>query len=98
MTSRDGPRITETFAAEGLFGVADELNCSPQDALDVLLNLQLVPFVSAKRRLLLRALLDHKDESHIAAGEALDISRWTVATYRRQLGTERPESTATSAS
>ena len=27
--------------------------------------------------------------SHVAAATALNISRWTIATYRRQLGTER---------
>lgn len=87
--ARDGARIKAAFDAGGLYGVAEQLDCSPEDALDVLVNSQLLPFVSPRRRLLLRQLVCLGDRSHVAAGEALHISRWTVATYRRQLGIER---------
>jgi hypothetical protein len=55
----------------------------------VVLNSQLVPFVSPARRLVLRRLVGLREQSHVAAGAALDISRWTIATYRRQLGIVR---------
>jgi hypothetical protein len=85
----DSSRIKASFESTGLYGVAQHLNCSPEDALDVLLASQLVPFASPRRRLLLRRLVGLRDSSHVAAGEALNISRWTVATYRRQLGIDR---------
>ena len=87
--ARDVPRIKAAFDSLGIYGVAEHLGCSPEDALDVLVNAQLLPFVSTRRRLLLRQLIGLSAMSHIAAGEALNISRWTVATYRRQLGAER---------
>ncbi len=85
----DVPHIKAAFDSRGIYGVAKHLDCSPEDALDVLVNARLLPFVSPRRRLLLRQLIGLHDMSHIAAGEALNISRWTIATYRRQLGTER---------
>jgi hypothetical protein len=89
MIARDSLRIRAAFDSAGVFGVAAHLDCSPEDALDVLVSSQLLPFVSSRRRLLLRQLVGLSDRSHVAAGEALRISRWTVATYRRQLGIER---------
>jgi hypothetical protein len=89
LITRDRPRIKQAFESEGLYGVAQHLDCSPADALDVVLNAQLLPFVSARRLLVLRRLVGLTGSSHIAAGEELGISRWTVATYRRQLGIDR---------
>jgi FixJ family two-component response regulator len=75
--------------------VADELGCDPEDALAVLLNARLLPFVSAQRRALLRELVALRGLSHVDAAEALNISRWTVATYRSALGIDhRPSSCA----
>ena len=92
----DVSAIKTAFDSSGLNGVAEQLNCSPQDALDVLLNTQLLPFVSTQRRLLLRQLVALNDVPHVAAARALNISRWTVAALRGQLGielrTERPTS------
>ena len=88
--ARDRARITATFDSSGLYGVAHLLDCSPEEALDIVLGAQLVPFASPRRRLLLRQLVGLRDRSHVAAGEALHISRWTIATYRRQLGIDRP--------
>ena len=89
LLARDSTQIKNAFEAGGLYGVAVHLDCTPEDAIDVLLSSQLVPFVSPRRRLLLRQLVALGDRSHIAAGEALNISRWTIATYRRQLGIDR---------
>ena len=89
LLARDNSRIREVFESAGLYGVAEHLDCSPEDAIDVLLSSQLLPFVSPRRRLVLRRLVGLGDRSHIAAGEALNISRWTIATYRRQLGIDR---------
>jgi hypothetical protein len=86
---RDPSGIAAAFDAEGLYGVADHLDCSPSDALDVLLSSRLVPFVSSRRHQLLRQLVALGDCSHIAAAEDLNISRWTVATYRQLLGFDR---------
>jgi hypothetical protein len=87
--ARDRAQIGRVFDAAGLYGVALHLDCSPEDAVDVLLSTQLVPFVSQQRRLVLRRLAGLGDRSHIAAGEMLNVSRWTIATYRRQLGIDR---------
>jgi hypothetical protein len=89
LLARDRAQIQTVFDAAGLYGVALHLDCSPEDAVDVLLSSQLVPFVSPHRRLVLRRLVALGDRSHIAAGEALNISRWTIAAYRRQLGIDR---------
>ena len=98
LTTRDRPRIKATFEASGLHGVARQLDCTPEDALDVLLNAQLLPFASSRRRHVLRRLVGMDDSTHIAAGEQLGISRWTVATYRRQLGIPRAAAPPTSGS
>lgn len=97
MDHRDEPDIKAAFDSSGLHGVAEQLGCSPQDALDVLLNSQLLPFVSTQRRLLLRQLVVLDDQSHVAAAKALNISRWTVAALRSQLGIERRTERPTSA-
>lgn len=87
--ARDQARIKAAFDSSGLYGVARILDCSPEEALDVLLGSELVPFASPRRRLLLRQLVGLHDRSHVAAGDALNVSRWTIATYRRQLGIDR---------
>jgi hypothetical protein len=94
LLARDSSRIRAAFDSGGLYEVADLLGCTSEDALDVLVSSQLVPFVSSRRRMLLRQLVGLSDRSHVAAGEALHISRWTVATYRRQLGIERAPATS----
>jgi hypothetical protein len=96
LSARDVAAVKASFDSLGIYGVARHLGCSPEDALDVLINAQLLPFVSARRRQLLRQLIGLNDMSHIAAATALNISRWTIATYRRQLGTERSPNALTS--
>jgi len=99
LLARDSGQIKSVFEAAGVYGVAVHLDCTPEDAIDVLLSSQLLPFVSPRRRLVLRRLVGLGDSSHIAAGEALNVSRWTIATYRRQLGIDRsPTSTSAHAS
>ncbi len=95
---RNESDIKVAFDSSGVYGVAEQLGCAPQDALDVLLNSQLLPFVSTQRRLLLRELVGLQDSSHVAAGKVLNISRWTVAALRVQLGIERRPAGSTSAS
>ena len=95
LIARHNPEIASTFNAGGLYGVADHLACTPEEALDVLLNARLLPFVSPMRRVMLRRLIALRESSHIAAAEALGISRWTVATYRRQLGIVQDHAAAT---
>ena len=87
--TRESSQIKAVFDASGLYGVAERFDCSPEEALDILLASRLVPVVSPKRRQLLRQLVTLRGHSHVAAAQALHISRWTVATYRSQLGIER---------
>jgi hypothetical protein len=96
--SGDTSTLQAAFEARGLHGVAAHLGCSPEDAVEVLFGTRLVPFASRRRRDLLRRLVALGDCSHVAAAEALDISRWTVATYRAQLGIDRGRSAAWPAS
>lgn len=86
---RDAPGAREAFRAEGLFGVAHHLDCTPGEAFDVLFSLGLLPLASQRRRSLLHRLIAMDSLSHVAASEALAISRWTVASYRRQLGIDK---------
>ena len=89
MDHRNEVDIKEAFDSSGVYGVAEQLGCAPEDALDALLNTRLLPFVSTQRRLLLRQLVALADRSHVDAGRALNISRWTVAALRTQLGIDR---------
>jgi hypothetical protein len=83
---RDAPGARLAFNSAGLEGVAAHLRCTRGEALDVLFSLGLLPLTSHRRRPLLRRLIDMESDSHVAAADALGISRWTVASYRRQLG------------
>ena len=87
--ARDHSGIKAAFHSSGLYGVADHLDSTPEDALDVLISSRLVPFISERRRPLLNQLVSLRDSSHVAVAEVLHISRWTVATYRHQLGIDR---------
>lgn len=73
----------------GLIGLADDLGCTTGQALDALINAQLLPAMTPRREALLHGLVALGDISHVAAAEALGISRWTVATYRGQLGLDK---------
>jgi predicted RNA-binding Zn-ribbon protein involved in translation (DUF1610 family) len=87
--AKDGSQIKTAFETSGLYAVAEQLDCSPEEALDVLMAARLLPVVSPRRRRLLGQLAALRGYSHVAAAEALNISRWTVATYRSQLGIDR---------
>lgn len=87
--ARDHLGIKAAFDSSGLYGVADHLDSTPEDALDVLIRSRIFPFLSERRHRLLRDLVSLRDSSHVAVAEALNISRWTVATYRHQLGIDR---------
>lgn len=87
--SRDLGGIKAAFESGGLYEVAEHLGVSPSEALDVIIEMRLLPFVSERRRALLHQLVSLRNSSHVAVAEALHISRWTVATYRHQLGIDR---------
>jgi hypothetical protein len=89
VAARESAKIKALFDTAGVYGVADELGCDPVDALDLLLNARLLPFVSSQRRAALGELVALRGFSHVDAAEALNLSRWTVATYRSQLGIDR---------
>ncbi len=89
LTARDRTGIKAAFDSSGLYGVAQHLDSTPEEALDAVITSQLIPVLSAPRRALLHQLVALRDSSHVAVAEALHISRWTVAAYRRQLGIDR---------
>lgn len=74
------------FDSFGLEGVAEHLGIAPAEALDVLIAARIVPYVSERRRAKLRELVTMGDLSHVAVARRLNVSRWTVAAYRQQLG------------
>ena len=49
---------TLASSSSGLYGVAELLGCAPELALDVLLNSQLLPFVSTQGDLRVASLTD----------------------------------------
>ena len=87
--TRNRSGVKSAFDSGGLYGVAEHLGSTPADALDAMINSRLLPFISERRRAMLRRLVSMGDSSHVAVAEALNISRWTVATYRHQLGIDR---------
>ena len=87
--ARDRARIESAFDSFGVYGVSDELGIAPRQALHVLFSSMLLPPASSRRRVLFGQLVDLRDVSHVDAAQALNISRWTVATYRQLLGIER---------
>lgn len=89
---RDAPGARSAFDSEGLLGVARHLDCTPDDALDVLFGLGMMPVSAYRRSAMLRRLVAMDSLSHVAVADALSISRWTVASYRRQLGIGKPRS------
>jgi hypothetical protein len=84
--ARDGAVIKVAFDSFGLDGVAEHLHTTPVEALDVLMAARLVPYLSDRRRAMLRELVTMGELSHVAVAKRLNISRWTVAAYRQQLG------------
>jgi len=89
LVTSDPVGVGHAFEATGLGGVAGHLGCSIEDALDVVVMLGLLPAAYRRRLPVLRQLVLLDGASHIAAAEALGLSRWTVATYRRDLGLDR---------
>ena len=85
----DPSGVRDAFRRDGFHGVSCVLRCSGEEALDVLLALGVVPAAYRRRLPVIRRLVGMDGMSHVAAAEALGISRWTVATYRRDLGLDR---------
>lgn len=91
--ARDSALIRRIFESSGVYAVAERLDCAPAEALDVLIRLRVL-VTSPRQRGLLRQLVELRGSSHVEAARALNISRWTVATYRRQLGIDRAPAAA----
>ena len=89
LIARERRGIKSAFDAAGVYGVAEYLETTPAQALDAVISLRLFPFASERRLTMLRQLVNMRDSSHVAVAEALNISRWTVAAYRSQLGIDR---------
>ena len=87
--ARDRAGITTRFTRDGLHGLAAHLECTIPEALEVVFAARLVPAMSARRQAVLRGLVALEETSHVMAADVLGISRWTVATYRAQLGLDR---------
>ena len=86
LITRDPGGARRAFAGRGLHGVAAQLRCTADEAIDVVAMLGLLPPAYRRRIEVLRRLVALDRVSHVAAAEALGLSRWTVATYRRDLG------------
>ena len=87
---RDAAAVRRAFADGGVPALAEALGCPLADALDVALLHRLVPAIYWRRTAVLVQLLELGPVPHVVAAEHLGVSRWTVATYRRDLGiTER---------
>ena len=85
------PTATETqareaFRAGGLPELARRLNCTPEQALELTLAKGLVPPIYRRRASVVRRLIELQHLSHVAAAAELRLSRWTVASYRKDLG------------
>ncbi|MGD9701848.1 MAG: hypothetical protein AB7Q42_18620 [Acidimicrobiia bacterium] len=89
LATRDADGARRAFSAGGLRGVASHLLCSADEALEVVVMLGLLPAAYRRRVEILRRLVALDRASHVAAAEALGLSRWTVATYRRDLGLDQ---------
>lgn len=74
------------FGHGGLPALAHHLECSLHQALDLCLVHNLVRPILDRRAATLHHLLALTHLSHVAAATQLGISRFTVATYRRELG------------
>jgi hypothetical protein len=87
--------VRQAFSHGGVPAIADALGCPLPDALQVALAHKLVPGKYRRRAEALVELLEFGPVSHVEAAEHLGVSRWTVATYRRDLGIHtRPDEIA----
>lgn len=75
------------FAGGGVPAMAEALGRPLGEALDLALLLGLVPPTYRRRYRVLLRLLELGPAPQATAAEELGLSRWTVATYRRALGT-----------
>ena len=90
LVTRDPDGARRAFATRGVHGVAAQLRCTAHEAIDVVVMLGLLPPAYRRRIEVLRRLVALDRASHVAAADALGLSRWTIATYRRDLGIDQP--------
>lgn len=74
------------FRQGGIFALAEELNSTPEDAIDVAIREGMLPRRWKSSRGKLCELLALDGLKHVDAATKLGVSRWTVATWRDQLG------------
>jgi hypothetical protein len=77
------------FEADGLAGLAERLDCGLVDAFEVAIANGLVPASYRRRMSIVRQLIDCAHLPHVTAADRLGISRWTVASYRKDLRLHR---------
>jgi hypothetical protein len=85
----DRDELVSIFEADGLAGLAERLDCGLVDAFEVAVANGLVPTSYRRRMAIVRQLIDCAHLPHVAAADRLGISRWTVASYRRDLRLHR---------
>jgi hypothetical protein len=85
----DRTELSDCFQADGLAGLAERLDCNLVDAFEVALANGLVPASYRRRTLLVRELVECAHLPHVAAADRLGLSRWTVASYRKELRLHR---------
>lgn len=74
------------FRQGGIHALAEELSTTPQEAIAVAIHEGMLPRRWRSSQEKLCALLDLEGLKHVEAAEQLGVSRWTIATWRDQLG------------
>jgi hypothetical protein len=85
----DRGELARHFEADGLAGLAERLDTELADAFEVALAHGLVPASYRRRTAVVRQLVECAHLPHVAAAEHLGLSRWTVASYRKDLRLHR---------
>jgi len=74
------------FRQGGIHALAEELDTTPQEAIAVAIHEGMLPRRWRTSQEKLCALLDLEGLKHVEAAQRLGVSRWTIATWRDQLG------------
>jgi hypothetical protein len=82
----DPAAVRAAFARGGAAAVVAELGCRPEEAIVGAVAAGVLSPLYLRRIGVLAQLMELHELSHVAAAERTGLSRWTVATYRRDLG------------
>jgi hypothetical protein len=85
----DPAAVAAAFERGGVPAVVDALGCRAEEAIAAAIGAGVLPALYLRRIDVLAELVHHRELSHVAAAERTGLSRWTVATYRRDLGMDR---------